>query len=53
MNRAAIRDAIAATTDFEGVTGTISFDRHGDPIKSVVFMEIVEGAPKLLKIVSP
>ena len=34
----AIRDAIAATHDFEGVTGRISFDEYGDPVKPAVIL---------------
>lgn len=46
---AAIRDALASTDEFEGVTGTISFDKYGDPVKHVVMMQIRNGRPVYLK----
>jgi branched-chain amino acid transport system substrate-binding protein len=36
---AAIRDALALTRDFQGVTGRIAFDEWGNPIKSVVVLQ--------------
>jgi branched-chain amino acid transport system substrate-binding protein len=35
-DRAAIRDAIAATRDFPGITGVMTFDANGDPAKPAV-----------------
>ena len=52
-DRAKIRDALADTRNFEGVTGTISFDAYGDPIKSAVIMEIKNGKPFYYKIIEP
>ncbi len=34
-----IRDALAATKNFKGLTGTISLDYNGDPIKSVIILK--------------
>ena len=34
----AIRDALAETRNFEGITGTITFDDNGDPEKPVVMI---------------
>lgn len=51
--RKKIRNAIAATRGFNGVTGTISFNAHGDPIKGAVFMEIINGRPRYLKTMKP
>jgi branched-chain amino acid transport system substrate-binding protein len=48
-----IRDAIANTRSFKGVTGTISFNENGDPVKSAVFMEIRNGEPRYLKTLEP
>ncbi len=48
---AAVREALSRTKDFNGVTGKISFDEKGDPIKRVVIMKIEAGVPKLLKLV--
>lgn len=53
LDRAKIRAALAETRSFEGVTGTISFDGHGDPVKSVIIMEIRNGRPIYLKTLAP
>lgn len=52
-DRKKIRDAIANTRSFRGVTGTINFNDQGDPIKSAVFMEIRNGKPRYLKTLEP
>lgn len=49
VNRASVREELARTRNFEGVTGTISFDENGDPIKGVVIMKIENGVPLYLK----
>ena len=41
-DRAAIRDAIAATKDFPGITGNSTFDENGDPSKPVVIVRVNE-----------
>lgn len=38
--RKAIRDAMAKIQKFEGITGTMSFDAQGDPIKCAVVVKI-------------
>ncbi len=49
MNRAkdlsgpSIRDALAATKNFPGVTGTISLDANRNPIKPAVVLKIGKG----------
>lgn len=48
-----IRDALAATRDFVGVTGKITFDDSGDPLKQVIMMKITNGRPSLYSIVLP
>jgi branched-chain amino acid transport system substrate-binding protein len=53
IDRTKIRDALAATKGFQGVTGTISFNTQRDPIKSVVIIEIKDGKPRYLKNVLP
>ncbi len=52
-DRVKIREALANTRNFEGVTGTISFNEHGDPVKSAVIMKIVDGEPRYLKTLKP
>jgi len=47
LDRHAIRDALAETRNFDGVTGKISFDENGDPVKQTVVMKITDGRPAL------
>jgi branched-chain amino acid transport system substrate-binding protein len=53
FQRIKIRDALAITRDFKGITGTISFDKFGDPVKNVVIMKIQDGRRIYLKQVRP
>ena len=39
----AIKDALAATQDFAGVTGTLSMDENHNPVKAVVILELKDG----------
>jgi branched-chain amino acid transport system substrate-binding protein len=48
-NRMSVRNELARTRNYKGVTGTISFDENGDPIKSLVIMQIKDGVPVYLK----
>jgi len=52
-DRSVIRQALAATRDFKGVTGTISFQGKGDPNKSAVIMKIVPNSAVMVKSISP
>ncbi len=52
-DRGAIRQALAATRDFKGVTGTISFQGKGDPNKSAVIMKILPDSAVMVKSISP
>ncbi|MDD3874802.1 MAG: ABC transporter substrate-binding protein, partial [Methanosarcina sp.] len=38
-----LRDVIQGTKEFQGVTGSITFDKQGDPIKPVVFITVKNG----------
>jgi branched-chain amino acid transport system substrate-binding protein len=49
VRRSDIRNALAATRDFKGVTGAITFDGFGDPVKNVVVMKIQDGQRLYLK----
>lgn len=49
----AIQKALARTRGFEGVTGSLSFDRFGDPIKEAVIMALSNGGVRYVKRVSP
>ncbi len=44
LERADVRDALAQIELFEGVTGLMSFDEQGDPIKCAVIIQIKDGA---------
>lgn len=44
IERPAVRDALASIELFEGVTGIMSFDEQGDPVKCAVIIEIKDGA---------
>lgn len=44
LDRADVRDALAQIELFEGVTGLMSFDEQGDPIKCAVIIQIKDGA---------
>lgn len=48
-----IRDAMAATVDFAGITGSFSFDEFNNPIKAVTILELVDGQPTFLKKLEP
>lgn len=54
IDGAAVRDALAATQGFQGVTGTISYEPGSRiPSKSVALIEVVDGKNQLLEIVVP
>ena len=50
---AALRDALAATKNFRGVTGTISFDAQRNPTKSAVVLQVKDGQFVFVESVDP
>jgi branched-chain amino acid transport system substrate-binding protein len=42
---AAIKEALQATRDFPSVSGKISFDDEGNPVKPAAVMQVKEGKP--------
>ena len=48
-----LKKSLKKTTDFQGVTGGISFNDFGDPIKTTVIMHIENGIAKYLKSITP
>lgn len=48
-----VRDALADTRDFEGVTGNLTFNDQGDPVKGAVIMKIENGRAVFLEMVGP
>ena len=54
LDRARIRDELARTKGFEGITGTITFDAQGDPIgRQGVILCYRNGEIRFVKTVSP
>jgi branched-chain amino acid transport system substrate-binding protein len=49
----ALREEIARTRDFPGVTGNISLDVNRNAVKPAVVLQIVDGKPKFVTTVSP
>lgn len=52
-NRQAINEALAETIDFEGVTGTFSYDDMHNPSKSVTILELQNGEEVDTYVVDP
>jgi branched-chain amino acid transport system substrate-binding protein len=50
---AKIRDALAQTRDFDGVTGRISIDENRNAAKSGVILKIENGEPRMVQEVTP
>lgn len=51
--RAALRDALARTRDFDGVTGTITFDENRNARKSATVLTIKDGRQEFVKTMTP
>ena len=45
LNGTAVKDALAATESFTGVTGSFSIDENHNPVKSIVVIEMQNGVP--------
>lgn len=48
-----IKDALAATKEFKGVTGTVTIDKNHNPIKSITVLEMKDGEQTFVKKVLP
>ena len=53
FDRAAIRDAIAQTKNFHGVTGSITLDDKRNATKSAVVLEVGKGKTKYVDTIAP
>lgn len=53
LDSQSIRDALAQTKNYEGVTGIITIDEHRDAKKSAVVLEIENGVAKFETMISP
>lgn len=49
----AIRDALAKTKDYQGVTGRITIDKNRNAVKSAVVLKITDGKAKYFTTVEP
>jgi branched-chain amino acid transport system substrate-binding protein len=48
-----IKDALQASKDFSAVTGKLSFDKDGNPIKPAVILQIKNGKQSYVTTVAP
>ncbi len=48
-----VKEALAATKDFKGITGTLSIDENHNPVKAVTILEVKNGEPTFLKKLEP
>lgn len=48
-----IRDALAATDGYKGITGDYSFNANGDPIKPVVILQFEKSGSVFVKTIQP
>jgi hypothetical protein len=47
--RKEMRDAIASQKPFPGATGEVTFDAHGEPVRSLFFLTVDHGAIRELR----
>ncbi len=53
VNSEKLKEALASTEHFTGVTGNISIDASHNPVKSVTIIEMKDGQPTFLKKLDP
>jgi len=54
LDHGKIRDTLAATKNFQGATGTITFDENGDPVnKDAVVLKFANGTSVFVKTIKP
>jgi len=53
LDKAAIRDALAQTKDFPGITGSITLDANRDCIKPAVILQVKDGKWKYVTTIKP
>ncbi len=54
LNPVDIRDALSVTQNFQGATGNISFDAHGDPLnKNAVILQFHQNDIRFIKTIQP
>lgn len=52
-NAVKVKDAMAATKDFKGITGKFSIDENHNPVKSITILEMKNGEQTFLKKLDP
>ncbi len=53
LDTVTIREYLANSTNFDGITGNISFDENGDPVKSVFIIQVDNFGRKYIKSIEP
>lgn len=48
-----VKEALATTKDFKGITGTLSIDENHNAVKSITILEVKDGVPTFLTKVEP
>ena len=48
-DREKLKEALASTKDFKGITGQLSIDKNHNPVKSITILEVKNGEPTFLK----
>lgn len=48
VDREKLKEALEATENFEGITGTLSIDDFHNPVKAVTILEVKDGVPTYL-----
>lgn len=48
-----LKEALAKTKDFKGITGTFSIDANHNPVKSITILQMKDGEPTFLKKFAP
>ncbi|HBM80436.1 MAG TPA: ethanolamine utilization protein EutJ, partial [Clostridiaceae bacterium] len=46
---AKIKEALASTKDFKGITGTLSIDEFHNPVKAATILEMKDGVQTFVK----
>lgn len=52
-NSEKIKEALASTKDFAGITGKLSVDENHNAVKSITILEVKDGVPTFLKKLEP
>lgn len=53
VNSEKLKEALASTKDFKGITGSFSIDENHNPVKSVTIILMKDGEPTFLKKLDP